>query len=231
MLYLRNFLSRNRRIPALYLAVPLGVFLFLTFVGIDTIDRSLAEACYRGGRLWIVGKGFWAETVIHQWGKLIPVAIGTLSLFLWILLFTAFGSRLKTARSAFLYLTLSIIVCTLLVVGGKSVSPRFCPSNTLEFGGTGLGAGHCYPAGHAGAGFCLFGLYFLCRKYFPRKTLAALAFVMTLGLIFGITRQLQGAHFLSHTLATLSLDWFTCALLYFATIGRHELCVRTLKQP
>lgn len=223
MHYSDKLFSDNTRLLVIFLAVPAAIFLFLTFIGIDSIDKRLAEACYRGGRLWVAGKGFWAETVIHQWGKLIPVVTGLTSFTLWLFSFTPYGARLKPARAAFAYLTISIILCTLLVVGGKSISPRFCPSATLEFGGTGLGKGRCYPAGHAGAGFCLFGLYFLYRKYFPCKAMSALIAVMTLGLIFGITRQLQGAHYLSHTIATLTLDWFVCAALYFATIGRREL--------
>lgn len=52
---------------------------------------------------------------------------------------------------------------------------------------------------------------------------------MTLGLIFGTTRQMQGVHFLSHTLATISLDWFACTPLCLATIGKDEIGTPSVK--
>jgi membrane-associated PAP2 superfamily phosphatase len=51
-----------------------------------------------------------------------------------------------------------------------------------------------------------------------------------LGLLFGFSQQLRGAHFLSHDLWTLAICWGT-ALGLFLWFRRHPLEARTVTVP
>lgn len=105
-----------------------------------------------------------------------------------------------------------------------------CPWLLEIFGGSTEGAGRCFPAGHASSGFALVALFFafLSLKFSKSpvgsagRSLACgliLGAVVTLGLILGIGRRAQGAHFISHTVATMFFDWSICAFLYFLFFG------------
>lgn len=214
--------SASKDFPSLVMIwAPLWFLLFLTFIGVKEVDFYLAKLFYLGNGLWIAGQGVWPERIIHQLGKLLPIMIGVSAFLLFLLSFKS-SLNLKKYRGSFLYLVLCIVLCTLAVVLGKSQSSSFCPSALAIFGGSGQGTGKCFPAGHAGAAFCLFSLYFLCRRHIPKFAPWVFFSVFLLGFVFGLSRQMQGAHFLSHTLATLCLDWFICSVLYLFTIGKQE---------
>jgi membrane-associated PAP2 superfamily phosphatase len=100
----------------------------------------------------------------------------------------------------------------------KGLSPTSCPWDLREFGGLAQylshwqfsadgGGGHCFPAGHAAAGFSFFSGHFAFRERAPRVARAWLAGATLAGLVFGLGQQLRGAHFMSHTLWTAWLCW------------------------
>lgn len=74
--------------------------------------------------------------------------------------------------------------------------------------------GRCWPGGHASAGFSLLALFFVLRDRKPRAARMTLLFALGLGTLFSLGRMLQGAHFLSHNLWTLLIDWVICVLSY-----------------
>lgn len=82
------------------------------------------------------------------------------------------------------------------------------------------GRARCFPAGHASGAYAWFTLYFFCREYFPNWRWASLIFVISLGIVFGVTQQLRGAHFISHDLFTLSLCWFISLAMYCLFLRR-----------
>ena len=57
-------------------------------------------------------------------------------------------------------------------------------------------------------------MYFFLRDRRPRAARIALGVALAAGTVFSIGRMMQGAHFLSHNLWTLLLDWTICALCY-----------------
>ena len=85
------------------------------------------------------------------------------------------------------------------------------------------GSGHCFPAGHASAGFGFLGGWFALHRHLPR--LAGFWFLgaLILGLTFGIAQQLRGAHFMSHTLWTAWICWMVA---WLTDIGFNRLGVR-----
>lgn len=112
---------------------------------------------------------------------------------------------------------------TLLALGAisllKNWSYTSCPWDLAEFGGRAAwvshwawgvgdgGPGHCFPAGHASAGFALLPGYFVLRRSHPRLARAWLAGALAFGLLLGAAQQLRGAHFMSHTAWTAWLCW------------------------
>jgi membrane-associated PAP2 superfamily phosphatase len=127
-------------------------------------------------------------------------------------------ARLPFARR--LQLAVSTLVCVLAVAAVKSLNASSCPWDLGPFGGLvqpashwqGFlagdgGSGHCFPAGHASAGFAFMSGYFAFRQSQARLARAWLALATAGGLVLGLGQQLRGAHFLSHTLWTAALCW------------------------
>lgn len=79
---------------------------------------------------------------------------------------------------------------------------------------------HCFPAGHASAGFALMAFYFVGRaRRQPLLAWAGLATGLVAGSLLGFGRMLQGAHFLTHTLWAGLVCWAVILILYLAVIG------------
>lgn len=71
--------------------------------------------------------------------------------------------------------------------------------------------GRGFPAGHASGGFALMSLSYLSAHRRSRWT--GLAVGLTAGWGMGLYQMLKGAHFLSHTVATMLLAWLMIELL------------------
>ncbi len=98
----------------------------------------------------------------------------------------------------------------------KSLTGVECPWSTEPFGGqvallslyeafAGLlsgnaGQGRCFPAGHATGGLFLFAWAVALRDRTPFMAKITAGLGLFLGLLMGLTRVTQGAHFLSHVL-------------------------------
>jgi membrane-associated PAP2 superfamily phosphatase len=69
------------------------------------------------------------------------------------------------------------------------------------------GGGHCFPAGHASTGFAFMAAYFCLRQNNAPGAMKWLLVAVCIGFILGISQQMRGAHFMSHTLWTAWLCW------------------------
>ena len=117
-----------------------------------------------------------------------------------------------------------IPVCTTVL---KHLTQRYCPWDVVDFGGyapylglfdpvpAGLKAGQCFPAGHASTGYLWIVWGLALRPVGKWWARSGLLVGLTAGSVLGGARMIQGAHFLSHTLATLWLAWFISLLLAF----------------
>ncbi len=118
-------------------------------------------------------------------------------------------------------LLVSILASLALVATIKRTSATSCPWDLALFGGVadyvshwrwGVrdgGTGHCFPAGHAAAGFAFVGGYFALYRDAPRAARWWLALALVMGLLLGLAQQMRGAHYMSHTLWTAWLCWTT----------------------
>lgn len=70
------------------------------------------------------------------------------------------------------------------------------------------GSGHCFPAGHASAGFSFVSGWFAFRRAGQRRLAGRwLGAALAAGLLLGLAQQARGAHFMSHTLWSAWLCW------------------------
>lgn len=119
-----------------------------------------------------------------------------------------------------LQLAATCLLAVSVVSALKSMNHTSCPWDLTEFGGvaryashwllifgTDGGGGRCFPAGHASAGFAFFGGYFAFRHTAPVQARVWLQGALLAGLALGLTQQIRGAHFMSHTLWTGWLCW------------------------
>ena len=170
------------------------------------------------------------ELVTHELARLVVVLIGCTVIAAYGLSFVV--ERLKARRRLLLFLSLALVLAPGAVGILKAASGRYCPYHLAEYGGfaphlglfdapaPGLAAGHCFPSGHASAGFCLLAFYFAGRALGNRRlALAGLWGGLAAGTAFGMARVAQGAHFLSHNLWSALVCWLVIFALYLAIIG------------
>lgn len=182
-------------------------------------DLWLTDRLYalQGGQ-WALRDAALTTSVLHAGGR-------NLSVLAWLVvtalaLRASLGRHRTELRKPLQYLALSVLTSTTLVTVLKHVTRLDCPWDTVAYGGThpyvglfdvrpeGMHASGCFPAGHASAGYAWLALYFFFAHVRPQWRMHGLAIGLGSGLVFGITQQLRGAHYLSHDIWTLALCWF-----------------------
>lgn len=125
--------------------------------------------------------------------------------------------RLPVRARAQLAFTVLLSVVAVSVI--KHASHTSCPWDLKEFGGVAShvshwawkvydgGSGGCFPAGHASAAFAYAGGYFVLRRASPRAAILWLCASLAVGMLLGLSQQLRGAHYMSHTLWTAWICW------------------------
>ncbi len=213
--------------------VLMGILLLFDFSKPDFFIEHLFYSPAEG----FVGKySYWLENILHDRIKqvLIVLAVLTAIAFVASLLFRKYHPWRRTLG----YLVLAITLSTSIVSPLKIATGMHCPWSLTEFGGTETytpllskrtptqNPGRCWPGGHASAGFSLLAVYFALRDRHRCVARIALGTALTLGTIFSVARTMQGAHFLSHNVWTLLIDWIICLLCYRWLLYRHPDCAK-----
>lgn len=185
-------------------------------------DVWLADRLFalEGGQ-WSLRHAFATEVLIHRGGRL-------LSALDWLCVLAAFGLSWiqhprrhlrRHLRRPLLALLVAVPTSCLLIAALKSGSGVDCPWDLVRYGGDRPGPGlfelrpahlphaACFPAAHAGVGYAWVALYGFFARVRPTLRWWGLAAGLAMGLLFGISQQLRGAHFLSHDLAALLVCW------------------------
>jgi len=196
-------------------------------------DLWLADRLYTWeGHAWSLRHAWFTQHLIHLLGRDLSTAAWLTVLAAWLV--ACLRPGWGPLRRPLLYLLAATALSTLLVAGLKSWSNVDCPWDLARFGGVrpyiglfelrpaGLGRGLCFPAGHASGGYAWLALYFFLAAVKPQWRWAGLAVGLGFGLLFGVSQQLRGAHFLSHDLAALAICW-TCAVVTHRVFWRAEL--------
>lgn len=169
------------------------------------------------------------ELIGHQLTKELVLIIACCAVGAYLLSFVL--PELKPRRRVLLFLSLAMAFAPLAVASLKAISARHCPWSLLEFGGfephltlfdpvpLHHAAGHCFPGGHASAGFALLAFYF-AGLALQNRMLAMLGLCggLAAGMAFGMVRVVQGAHFLSHNLWSAVLCWLVILCVYLVVI-------------
>jgi membrane-associated PAP2 superfamily phosphatase len=216
----------------LALGIPLTVMLMMLLRDPTAIDFSIARMFYVPGTGFIGRKSFWLEDILHDRAKQAVIIVSIL--FIGAFLLSFFVRGLKEYRRALGCVVLSMAITTSIVSPLKALTAVHCPWSLSEFGGSetytpllserapALKPGLCWPGGHASTGFSLLALFFALRDRQPKAARIALAIALCLGSLFSVGRMLQGAHFLSHNIWTLLLDWVICVLCYRWVLYRPQ---------
>src|SRR4030095_3042261 len=210
----------SRLVPVPVLVSLLALILLLAWDAAG-FDLKLAKAIATPYGFPLRDNAFLVD-VMHWGGRIVSWA-------LFILLLVAIRwpvgpmKRLPIVERAQIVVTVlgSVLVVSLI----KQGSTTSCPWDVQTFGGVaqyvshwrwGLpdgGPGHCFPAGHASAAFAYLGAYFVWRRFSVRTARLWLAGALVGGLLLGISQQLRGAHYMSHTLWAAWFCWVTaCAI-------------------
>ncbi|HSI60048.1 MAG TPA: phosphatase PAP2 family protein [Ideonella sp.] len=212
---------------------PVAVTVCLLSIAIawDASGLDMAAASWFGSASGFPLRDHWFfSTVLHEGGRLVSWGLAT---WLCISVWWPAGCLKRIDARHRLQLAISSLLAVLLVSGLKSISATSCPWDLAAFGRTarhvshwtwglagGDGAGgHCFPAGHASAGFAFVGGYFAFRDRSPGLARNWLIVALAAGLLLGMGQQVRGAHFMSHTLWTACVCW--CAALLVDAVCRQ----------
>jgi len=216
------------KLPAIILSAILGVVIYYS-AEISPLDLWIQDSLYDfGEKTWLIDRhSFWPKLILYQLIKIPLVVVGTGALVLF--LHTFYRTRYKRNRLIFLYLFLCMAVVPLTVSSLKYVTNTYCPWDICRYGGEQPyvkvlasypsdysptdGAARCFPAGHASGGFALLAFFFIARGW--SRKLLALGCALGIGWTMGIYQMMKGAHFFSHTLATMILAWILCQVIFY----------------
>lgn len=207
-----------------YLLYPSLLFLLIiSLIELSSLDLRFSEVLYElQGGAWTYKESWLLEDLLHSGGRTLSSLVG-LALLLSIVA-SFFVAPLRERRRGLVYLFLAALTGSLIVSVLKQLTHVDCPWDFTQFGGdldylglyeskfSRVEYGQCFPAGHASAAYCWFGLVYLAIRYRPRLKIPAFAAVVLLGLLFGLTQQIRGAHFLSHDIWTAWICWVSAYL-------------------
>jgi membrane-associated PAP2 superfamily phosphatase len=224
-----NLVPADDEMPRLqrsWLVTPLVLLVLLFALESTDIDRTFSHWFFDAVTLTFPWRhSFLLDSVLHHWVKYTVILVTCISAAM--LLFTWIVPALRPRRSLLLFIVLAMTLAPLTVTTLKQVTDRPCPWDISDFGGsvpyTHLfepreqphATGLCFPAGHASTGFALLAFYFAAWRE-RRRALARAALVTgtAAGLLLGLARVAQGAHFLSHVLWSGLVCWLVMLALH-----------------
>lgn len=211
------------------LAVTLITLLLVLAWDASGLDLSVARAlATERGFAW---RDTWLTyTLLHEGGRLL--AAGTVLALLLHALWPRMPWRSGPGHGPRWSALGGVLLNLAAVPGLKRTASTSCPWDLAEFGGTAhyvshwdwgvpdLGPGHCFPSGHAVAGFAFIALYFAWRDSHPARARLSLWLAVVAGLLLGAAQVLRGAHYVSHVAWSGWFCWSVCALVY--TLARRR---------
>ena len=190
-------------------------------------------------QLWGSAEGFplkghpWLSKVLHTRGQQASTVV---FLLMWVAVWRPLGPWRALTRRARLASALAVTASIVSISVLKHYSLTSCPWDLRLFGGsadyvshwawgvTDMGGGKCFPGGHASSafGFLALALPFLIsgQATLRRHGWRLLVGVVLIGLAFGLTQTVRGAHYPSHTLWTAWICWAVGLVVYHLAAGR-----------
>lgn len=190
---------------------------------------------------WGTSEGFalrnhpWLSQVLHTRGQQSAMVV---FFVMWWVILRPFGPWRELSRRERLAIGLAVTTSVLSISMLKHFSLTSCPWDLRQFGGSAdyvshwawgvsdLGRGKCFPGGHASSafGFLAASMPFLFspKAELKRHGMRLLAGVVLVGLVFGLTQTMRGAHYPSHTFWTAWICWTVGLVVYQLTATRQQ---------
>lgn len=163
---------------------------------------------------------WWLEKVLHDGARqVVTLVYLALLAMIWFPLGPLRDLRRWQRAEMAVGVTLGLVATSLI----KRFSLTSCPWELQDFGGAAQyvshwtwfvadgGGGHCFPGGHASAALAFVALPLPWLASHNERSRAwgrsLLIAILAMGLLFGLTQTLRGAHYPSHTLWTTLLCW------------------------
>jgi lipid A 4'-phosphatase len=161
--------------------------------------------------------------LLYSYGPLPGIALGVVAVSAWILAARRDAFSTSTRIAGFTSVLLLIAPGLIVNLGLKSYWGRPRPSQVEHFGGeyayaplgeTGDGPGNgSFPSGHASIAFFLMAPGFLFMRRRQKLAAVFLGSGLVAGVVMGIVRIAQGAHFLSDVIWAGAIVYFTGLIL------------------
>ncbi|MGN0909449.1 MAG: phosphatase PAP2 family protein [Succinivibrio sp.] len=210
--------------------------LFLACVPLHGIDDLLLAPFFDGKAFPLHGSA--AVEFLHSYaGKIPPVLAG-----LWFIRIAVRPGAIApfngvSARSAALCALGAMLASIALVSLLKKLTGMDCPWDLAIYGGSaehstplyemlhGNFSGHCWPSGYSGGIFSAYAwcLYLCLRGKAPSLVKLSFALITLLGLLGGVLQMARGAHFPTHVIAAMTLDYALCFALMSPLLRRAAL--------
>lgn len=202
------------------------------FIDVLNVDQIVADRIYQWeGYSWELKNAWFTSVFIHFGGKYFSIFLIIVVLFFLLASFVL--PPLRGWRLRLTYLFIAAVLGSLSVSIGKTISNISCPWDFSRYGGTleyislieqlrVRNGSQCFPAGHASAGFAWVALYFVGLHSNSSWRWPALFFSLFLGVLFGVSQQLRGAHFLSHDLWSFGCCWMVSLVCYYLILNPYE---------
>ena len=192
-------------------------------------------------QFWGTTQGFplqgnrWLSSLLHTRGQQVSMGV---YLLMWILVWFPAGPWRAVTRRERTAAAVAVTVSVLTINVLKHFSLTSCPWDLRLFGGSAeyvshwawgvadMGGGKCFPGGHASAAFgflatCL-PLLNSSDRALQRHGWRLLVAIVLIGLVFGLTQTVRGAHYPSHTFWTAWICWTVGLLVYHLAAGRSK---------
>ena len=216
---MKNSVMATLVIPVCLLILATAVFRY------TDLDVTISKLVYLPDRQFDRGEAnLWS--LLYDHGHMPATTIGLVGLILFLL--GLFLRKVARYRKVSLFLVLLLIVGPGLIVNEllKQHWGRPRPAEVLDFDGQQqflsvwskgvAGEGASFPSGHAAIGFYLCApFFFLWADGRKRWAVVALTLGMGYGLLMGVGRIVQGAHFASDVLWSAGFIYLTGILFYY----------------
>lgn len=193
------------------------------------LDEWVASHFFSVPQQWIYRDNFFLEKILHKGGVIFTIVLLALFIGRWLTLFKKSDQKLQRDYIGFIIVASLLTILSIFFLKQYSTLP--CPWNSQAFGGgtippplwkmfsSDLPSAHCFPGGHSSGGYAFLSIYFGFSFIYGKRMFITCLPGVLIGLTFGITQQLRGAHFLSHDIATILISilcsWLTSLIFTY----------------
>lgn len=214
------------------------VFIGLMFLFHETsLDEWGASHFYSATKSWIYRDNFFLEKIFHKGGVIFTLAVLVALIGRWIYFSKDSEKKIHRDYIGFVVIASTLTIVLVFLLKGWTALP--CPWNSLAFGGAenplhlwqmfSMPHTHCFPSGHSSGGYAFLSMYFGHTLVYGKRNFLALLPGIVIGLVFGLTQQIRGAHFISHDFATIFItilcSWIT-SLIYYRHGRKQQTCTK-----